>query len=186
MRALAGLLLLGVLAGGCSGGDDEPAAPDPELLAGSWDVTLVVGLVEADPDADDVFDPTVTYRERWAFEACDETGCTLRRLDGGVLLGDLDDVRVELGDGRGLDADDDLRLVGEGPAALPPPVEEDDAGPCDDTPTQRWEVRVELGLHDRVLSGSVFRTPEALRAEVEGIPCFGYDLTLGLSGTPAR
>ena len=182
---VAAVLGAALVAAGCSGGDDEPAAPDPEALAGSWDVSMVVGLVDADPEADPVFDTVTTYREHWRFEDCDDTGCTLRRPEGGVVLGDLDEVRVELGDGSGLDADSGLRLVGEGPAAVTPPVEEEDVGPCDDTPTQRWEVRVELGLRDRVLSGSVFRTPEALRVEADGIPCFGYDLTLGVSGTPA-
>jgi hypothetical protein len=181
VAALAAAVALGC---GC-GGDDEPSAPDPAALTGTWDVSLVVGLVDADPAADPVFDNVTTYRETWEFERCDDSGCTLRRPHGGVVLGDLDDVRVELGDGTGLDADSALRLVGEGPAALPPPVEEEDAGPCDATPTQRWEVRVELGLRENVLSGSVFRTPEALRVEANGIPCFGYDLTLGLSGTPA-
>lgn len=181
VTALAAVVALGA---GC-GGDDEPSAPDPSALAGSWDVSLVVGLVDADPEADPVFDEVTTYREHWVFERCDETGCTLRRPDGGVILGTLDAVRVELGDGRGLDTDSGLRLVGEGPAALPPAVEEEDVGPCDATPTQRWDVRIEVGLRENVLSGSVFRTPESLRVEANGIPCFGYDLTLGLSGTPA-
>ena len=181
----AAALVLALLAGCGGDGDEEPAAPDPTGLAGAWDVSLVVGLVEADPDADPVYDDVVTFQERWVFEACDAEGCTLRRPTGGPVLGDLDDVRVALGDGVGLDADDAVRLVGEGDAALPPPIEADDAGPCDATPTQRWHVRVELGLDDRVLSGSAFRTPASRRDDSTGITCFGYDLTLGLSGTPA-
>jgi hypothetical protein len=93
---------------------------------------------------------------------------------------------VELGAGLGLDADDDLRLVGEGEAAFPPPVEEDDAAPCDGAATERWAVRIELGVSGGVLSGSAFRTPEALQVQVAEVTCFGHDLTLGLSGTPAR
>lgn len=180
---LVGLL---VLAGACGADADEPAGPDPAELEGTWDVSLVVGLVDADPAADLSVLTDATYRERWVFEACDEVGCTLRRPDGGLLLGDLDDVRVALGAGRGLDADSDLRLVGESTAAFPPPVEEEDATPCDGGPTQRWSVRVELGVAGGVLSGSAFRTPEALRADAGGVTCFGHDLTLGLSGTPAR
>lgn len=202
MRRVAGGFLAALLvAAGCGGGGgDEPAAPDPAGLAGAWDVSLVVGLVEADPEADPLYQDVVTFQERWVFEDCDAEGCVLRRPDGGVLLGDLDGVRVALGEGTGLDADAALRLVGEGDAALPAeeghegpeeaPVEgevehEEHAGPCDDSPTQRWRIRVELGLQGRVLSGSAFRTPEALRDDSPGFPCFGYDLTLGLSGTPA-
>ena len=180
---LAGLL---ALTGACGGGDEEPTGPDPAELEGAWDVSLVVGLVDAGPEADRSFPSDATYRERWVFEGCDEDGCTLRRPDGGFLLGDLDDVRVALGPGRGLDTDSDLRLVGEGTAAFPPPVEEDDATPCDGGPTQRWSVRIEVGVAGGVLSGSAFRRPEALRVDLPDATCFGHDLTLGLSGTPDR
>ena len=38
---------------------------------------------------------------------------------------------------------------------------------------------------DRVLSGTVLRSPEARTQEVEGTTCYGLDLTLGFSGVPA-
>lgn len=166
--------------------DDEPRLADPADLEGAWDVSLVIGLVDADPDADIGFSTDATYRETWMFDDCDDVGCTLRRPDGGLLFGDLDGVRVARGDGGGLDDDSGLRFVGEGRGAMPPPVEADDATACDVSTVQQWTVRVELEVRDHVLSGSAFRTPEAMREDVAGVTCYGFDLTLGLSATPAR
>ena len=46
--------------------------------------------------------------------------------------------------------------------------------------------RVEVDVRDGVLSGSAFRTPEALVSRASTArTCFGFDLTLGLSGIPA-
>jgi hypothetical protein len=50
------------------------------------------------------------------------------------------------------------------------------------TAAERWTVQVELTVHEDAIVGSVFRIPDAL---VDG-DCFGLDLTLGFSGTPAR
>lgn len=166
--------------------DDGPELADPADLAGRWDVSLVIGFVDADPDADIGFSTDATYRETWVFDACDEEGCTLSRPDGGLLFGDLDGVRVERGDGSGLDDDSGLRFTGEGRGAMPPPVEADDATACDGSTVQQWTVRVDLQVRDDVLSGSAFRTPDDLTADVAGVTCYGYDLTLGLSATPAR
>ena len=187
-RGLAAAAACGLLvAGACSdGGDDGPAAPDPVALEGAWDVNLVVGFADTAPGADAAFPLDATYRERWVFEGCDADGCTLRRPDGGFIFGDLDAVPIGLGAGLGLDEDDELRLVGEGEADFPPPPDLDEATACDGAPTEHWSVRVELGVADGVLSGSAFRTPEVLETEVAGVTCYGYDLTLGLSGTPAR
>jgi hypothetical protein len=187
-RRVAGAIVGGlVLLAGCGGGDEGADGPDPADLEGAWDVSLVIGRADTAPGGEaPAFPADTTFRERWVFEACDETGCTLRRPDGGFVFGDLDDVRVALGAGLGLDADDGLRLVGLGAAAAVPPAGGEDASPCDGAATERWAVRVELGLTAGVLSGSAFRTPEALQAQVAGVACFGHDLTLGLSGTPAR
>lgn len=186
--AVALAVLLALLLAGCGGdGDgDAPEGPDPTELEGAWDVSLVVGLVDAPPGADPSFAVDATYRERWVFEGCDAEGCTLRRPDGGFLFGDLDAVPIGLGAGLGLDPDDGLRLVGEGESVNPPPIELEDATACDGATTERWTVRLELAVVGGVLSGSAFRTPAALQTEVAGVTCTGYDLTLGLSGTPAR
>lgn len=184
--AVCGALLLLALAG-CGGGGDEPAGPDPTELEGAWDISLVVGSVDTAPGGDALgFPADATYRERWVFDGCDEAGCTLRRPDGGFLLGDLDHLQVGVGAGLGLDEDDGLRLVGIGEGTSPPPVEADDATACDGAATERWAVRVEVSVTDGVISGSAFRTPEVLQAQVGAVTCFGHDLTLGLSGTPAR
>ena len=186
-RIAPALALVALLAGCGGGGDDGRDAPDPTELEGAWDVSLVVGLVDAAPGADALAFPVdATYREQWVFEGCDAEGCTLRRPDGGFLFGDLDEVRIGLGAGLGLDADDGLRLVGGGEAVNPPPIELEDATACDGAVTEQWTVRVELGVAGGVLSGSAFRTPAALETSVAGVTCFGHDLTLGLSGTPAR
>lgn len=162
---------------GCSSGDDPT---DPADLAGSWAVTLVVGAADADPGAPEGLIPGLeageaTFVEHWRFESCDASGCTLRRPDGGVLLGDLDGVRLEL------DPDTD-RFVGDAAATNPPPIE--DPTPCDTAPTQAWAVSVDLGVADEVLSGAVQRVAEEQRVDVEGETCFGIGLSLGLSGTP--
>ena len=177
------ILAVVVAAAGCGGDEEEEPVATAGDLAGSWDISLVVGSVEADPAAEPGEQPgDATFREHWVFEACDDTGCRLRRPDGGVLLGDLDDVRVELGRDEGLAEGDDQRFIGEGEGRDPLPLE--DPTPCDGGPTERWSVRVEVGVRDGVLSGSVIRHPEALRADAGGIPCFGFDLTLGFSGIP--
>lgn len=175
--ALVALAVVAVVAG-CRDGDQAP--PDPIDLTGSWDVTLVIGAADADPDAPDGLVPGLepgeaTFVEHWRFDGCDASGCTLRRPDGGILLGDLDGLRLTL------DPETD-RFVGEGEAANPPPIE--DATGCDSASTQRWTVTVDLGVTDDVLSGAVQRSPEALRADVEGETCFGIGLSLGLSGIP--
>lgn len=183
MKWLAAAVVLAVAATGCGGDDDDDAAPEPHDLSGEWDVSMVVGAVDADPEADPAeFPGDATFRERWTFEDCDGQGCTLRRPDGGVLLGDLDGLRVALGAGDGLAAGDEQRFIGEGRAQDPMPLE--DPTPCDGTNTERWSVRIEVGVSQGVLSGSVIRTPEALRLDAGGIPCFGFDLTLGFSGIP--
>src|SRR5690606_24884641 len=70
----------------CGGGEDPPDARD---FAGAWDVQLFVGDVQAHPDAVVTVARGDTFRERWVFEDCDESRCTLRRPDGGLALGDL-------------------------------------------------------------------------------------------------
>lgn len=164
--------MVGVSLVGCSDGGAD--SPDPADLAGSWDVTMVVGAADTAPDIEPGLLPgDTTFREHWRFEACDETGCTLRRPDGGVLLGDLDAVRVAL---------EGERLVGEGSASNPPPVE--DPTPCDAGATQRWTVDLDLDVDDGVLSGSIVRTAEVEREVVDGRTCFGIGLSLGFSGVP--
>jgi len=192
--AMAALATAAVLAA-CGGGDEGPDARD---FAGSWDVQLVVGAVDADPEAITTVAVGDTFRERWVFEACDEQTCSLRRPEGGLVLGDLDGMAFEFVDSGSVD--DTPRFTGEGPATAvprvdpaPPPGEEDDhddQGPADDdvcagSTVQRWEVTIEVDARDGVLSGTVLRIPEALVANVDGTQCFGVDLTLGLSGIPA-
>jgi hypothetical protein len=184
---------------GC--GDDAPSRPDAAAFEGAWDVSLVVGSVDADPGADPATLPgDTTYRERWVFEDCDEQGCLLRRPDGGLLLGDLDEVDFAFTEASTLD--DQARFTGEGEAAtIPRPAEAgehaDDAGEgegdvevaddehCVGSATRRWAVRIEVDVRDEVLSGTVLRRPEARQEVVEGLTCFGIDLTLGFSGVPA-
>lgn len=186
MRLRAATVAALLIAGLAACGDDEDAAPpvEPADFAGEWTVSLSVGRVQADPAAEvEAFPDGGLFRETWVIDTCDETSCTLRRPDGGFLFGDLDGLRLELGDEESL-AGDAGRLVGEGEAAaVPRPV---DPEPCDRTPAQRWSIRVEIGVSDGVLSGSAFRTPEALVSEAEGSPCYGLDLTLGFSGTPRQ
>ena len=188
--ATAALATAAVLAG-CGGGDD---GPDARNFAGAWDVQLIVGAVDADPDATSTVAAGDTFRERWVFEACDEETCSLRRPEGGLVLGDLDGLAFEFVDSGSVD--DTPRFTGQGPAAAaprvdpePPPGEEDDHDAGDDdvctgSAAQRWEVTIELDVRDDVLSGTVLRIPEALVADVDGTQCFGVDLTLGLSGIP--
>lgn len=176
MRAAAGAALVAVALGACSGGE---SGLDPRDLSGDWEVTLVVGAVDADADAPQILLPerSVDFREPWRFEACDERGCTLHRPDGGLLLGDLDRVRLELPD----DGADEL--VGEVVAAEP--VDEAGAGPCEGAPTDRWTVELRVGAEDRVLSGSVRREPlERRRTAPDGTTCYGIGLSLGFSGVP--
>jgi len=204
---MAAALLSAVIAlGACGGGEEAPRASDFE---GAWNVTLVVGAVDADPGADPAsFPGDASFRERWVFEDCDDEACTLRRPDGGLLLGDLDGVPFEVVTGL----DQEERFVGEGQAAeLPRPDQPDDeagdddpvggAGPevpeeeadhaepgedvCAGTSARRWSVRVELSVSDRVLSGTILRRPEARQLQVGEVTCYGLDLTLGFSGVPA-
>jgi hypothetical protein len=166
--------------------DDTEAVADPAELEGTWTVSLVIGSVDAEPGAEVAFPTDASYVETWVFDDCDDVGCTLRRPDGGFLFGDLDGLRVERGDGTGLDGGSELRFLGDGHGAEALGVDPAEGGPCDGGPTQAWTVHLELGVRDQVLSGSAFRVPDARTAEVAGVTCYGYDLTLGLSGTPAR
>jgi hypothetical protein len=178
-------VLCGTAAAGCGGGDDDDAGPDPNQFEGAWDVTLVVGAVDADPGADPAsFPGDASFRERWVFEECGTEGCTLRRPDGGLLLGDLDRVAFEL---RTDPIADEDRFTGEGEAAEPAPPGDDDHGPdpCAGTDARRWTVLVEVNVADRVLSGTVLRRPVARTAPAGDAACYGIDLTLGLSGIPA-
>jgi hypothetical protein len=116
------------------------------------------------------------------FEQCDQDSCTLLRPDGGILLGDLDGVEFAFRSPGTLD--DEERFVGEaGAEDVPVPDEEPD--PCAGTAARRWDVRIELSVQDRVLSGTALRRPESQRVEAAGVTCFGLDLTLGFSGVPA-
>jgi hypothetical protein len=181
----AAAVVCGLAASACGGGGDDDAAPDPVLFEGPWDVTLVVGAVDADPGADPAsFPGDASFRERWVFEGCDEAGCTLRRPDGGFLLGDLDGVEFEL---RADPIADEDRFTGEGEAADLVLPGDDDHGPdpCSGTDARRWTVLVELSVADRVLSGTVLRRPVARTVAAGGATCYGIDLTLGLSGVPA-
>lgn len=179
----------------CGGGEDPPDARD---FAGAWDVQLFVGDVQAHPDAVVTVARGDTFRERWVFEDCDESRCTLRRPDGGLALGDLDGVTFEFVEHV---VDDTPRFSARAPASAvprvqpaPPPGDgEDDHdegggagdGACDASPARRWQVTVELDVRDGVLSGTVLRIPEELRVEVGATACFGIDLTFGLTGLPA-
>jgi hypothetical protein len=179
---------------GCGGGDDGPDARDFE---GEWDVQMVVGAVEADPDAIVTVAAGDTFRERWKFDACDEQTCSMHRPEGGLVLGDLGDVPFEFVDSGSID--DTPRFTGRATATAvervdpePPPGEEDDHADeapadaaCAGSAVERWEVTIELDVREGVLSGTVLRIPEELVATVGGTECFGIDLTLGLSGTPA-
>jgi hypothetical protein len=177
---VAGVVVAVVVGGGSGDG------PSAEPFEGAWDVSLVVGAVDADPGADPAsFPGDATFRERWVFEDCDDDSCTLRRPDGGLLLGDLDEVPFTFQSLRGVD--DVERFAGEGTGAeLPPPVESDEPPePCVGTPAREWTVQIEVSVADRVLSGTVLRAPDARQLEVEGTTCYGLDLTLGFSGVPA-
>jgi hypothetical protein len=197
---------------GC-GGDDGPDARDFE---GSWEVSLFVGAVRAEPGADPASFPgeDTAFRETWVFEECDEETCTLRRPEGGLLLGDLDDVAFAFVDSGTVD--DTPRFTGEGTADAvarvdpePPPEEDGVEGPvqgpdededdhghegeaegsldaaCFGTLAYRWDVHIEVDVADGVLSGTVLRIPLEPRTTVDGTECFGIDLTLGLSCTPS-
>ena len=122
---------------------------------------------------------------------------TASRPEGGLLLGDLDDVPFAFVDSGTVD--DTPRFTGDGTADAvarvdpQPPPGEDVEGPvpgaldaaCFGSPAYRWEVHIEVDVADGVLSGTVLRIPEELRTTVDGTECFGIDLTLGLSGTPS-
>ena len=177
---VAGAVVFLVVENGSDGG------PTAEPFEGAWDVSLVVGAVDADPGADPAsFPGDATFRERWVFEDCDDDTCTLRRPDGGLLLGDLDGVPFTFQSLRGVD--DVERFAGEGTGSEPPPPAESDEppDPCAGTPARQWTVQIEVSVADRVLSGTVLRSPEARQYEVEGTTCYGLDLTLGFSGVPA-
>lgn len=167
----------------CSDGGD--GRPEVAEFAGDWDVSLVVGNVDADPEADPAtFPGTDTFREHWIIEDCDDEACTLSRPDGGFLLGDLDGVRLEYTTAGALEGNDQ-RFVGVGDArSLTAADPESESDPCAGSAAQRWSVRIEVDVRDSVLSGTVIRTPEAMRTEIEATTCFGLDLTLGFSGTP--
>ena len=190
LLAVAGVVLVAVV--GC--GDDGEPAPDASAFEGAWDVSMVIGSVDADPGADPAsFPGDTTFRERWEFEDCDADGCTLRRPEGGLLLGDLDDVAFAYTETTELD--DRRRFTGTGEAAaVPRPVDEgghDEEGPevaddqhCATSGTRRWTVQIEVDERDEVLSGTVLRTPLERQEVVDGLTCFGLDLTIGFSGTP--
>ena len=184
--SLAATVASAVALVGCGGGDDGPDARDFE---GSWDVQLVVGAVQADPEAIVTTAVGDAVRERWEFEDCDEDACTLRRPEGGLVLGDLDGVPFEFVDSGSVD--DTPRFTGRTTATAvprvdpePPHGEDGDPAACAESATVRWAVTIELDVQDDVLSGTVLRIPEALVEDVDGTQCFGIDLTLGLSGTP--
>lgn len=153
------------------GGDDEPTAAD---LDGRWDVVLVVGAAIADPAADTSAFPGEgsDFTEPWTLD-CDDDGCTLHR-EPAPPLGVLDDLRLEATD------DDEVTVRGEATEVTPAPSVEEPS-PCEGTPAETFTVTVEVTLRDHILVGSVFRIPDAL---VSG-DCYGLDLTLGLSGSPA-
>jgi hypothetical protein len=188
-RGLVAAAVVAVAAGAAAAWalrDGDDGAPSAASFEGAWDVSLVVGAVDADPGADPAsFPGDATFRERWVFDDCDDATCTLHRPDGGLLLGDLDDVPFAFATLRGVD--DAERFTGEGVGEAPVAAggDDDHADPCAGTPAQRWTVRIELRVAERVLSGTVLRTPDARRHEVEGVTCYGLDLTLGFSGVPA-
>lgn len=189
----AAAMTAGALAG-CGGDDDGPDARDFE---GEWDVQMVVGAVDADPEAIVTVAVGDTFRERWTFDGCDERTCSLHRPEGGLVLGDLDDVPFEFVDSGSID--DTPRFTGRATATAvervdpePPPGEEEahddeasEAASCAGSATERWAVTIEVDVRDGVLSGTVLRIPEALVEDVDGTQCFGTDLTLGLSGIPS-
>jgi hypothetical protein len=187
-RAVAATLaavLCGGAVAGCGGGEQEDAGPEPGQFEGAWDVTLVVGAVDADAGADPAsFPGDASFRERWVFEDCNEAGCTLRRPDSGLLLGDLDGVDFELRADPIAD-EDRFRGEGEGADLVLPGDDDHEPDPCAGTDARRWTVLVEVSVADRVLSGTVLRRPLARTVEAGGTTCYGIDLTLGLSGIPA-
>lgn len=180
--ALAVALLAAACSDGGGSGGSGGDTLDPRELSGDWQVTLVIGTADFDPDINQALVPdrTIDYDEHWRFESCDDTGCTLRRPDGGLLLGDLDNVRVSLPDGA---SGDRVELEAETDAAEPL-SEGTPAGPCEGAVTDHWTVSLRVGTHDRVLSGSVLRNADEHRTEVDGTPCWGVDLSLGFSGVP--
>lgn len=198
LPARLAMLVAGALAVTSVGGCGDPGDPTPDATAyeGEWDVSLVAGAVDADPGADPAsFPGDATYRERWVFDGCDEDRCTLRRPEGGLLLGDLDGVELEFSTPTELD--DVPRFTGTAlAAAVPRPAEAEgdehegevdvaDDQHCAGSPTHRWAVTIEVDVRDRVLSGTVLRRPESRQEDVGGLRCFGVDLTLGFSGVPA-
>lgn len=178
--AAAVLLLAACSDGGGGGGGGGASRPNPEELAGEWEVTMVIGTVDADDDIVPSLlpDRDADYRETWRFESCDDTGCTLRRPDGGLLLGDLDNVRFAFAD----DLANDLGVTTD---AAEPGNDGGTPGPCEGQGTDEWTVTIQLGVHDSVLSGSVLRQAVEHRVAVdEDTTCFGVSLSLGLSGVP--
>jgi hypothetical protein len=170
-----------LLVAACSGGGDDGSGPpggvtDPHDLTGDWDVSLAIGTIDADADIPQALlpDRDFDYMEHWAFDGCDDDGCTLHRPDGGILLGDLDDVALTLDPVSG-----DLTADAEAAA----PVDRAEAGPCEGVATDHWTITLHVGVADGVLSGSVLRHASQRRLEVEAdTTCFGIDLSLGFSG----
>jgi hypothetical protein len=171
--------LAGVLAGAaCSSGDDDL---DVAGFAGAYTVTMVVGDAISDPSAHPslLLERGSSFTEQWVLE-CDASTCTLRRPDGGAVLGDLDGLR--LAPPVPPPGEDPVEsLAGETVGVRPEP-DVAEPGPCAGSAAERWTVRVEVARTEAVLSGSVIRTPDSLLVAVGDADCYGLDLTLGLSG----
>lgn len=194
VRPAGPVVLAAALLTSCGGGDERP---DAGAFAGVWDVQLVVGAVDSDPEAPVADQPGDTYRETWSFEDCDDHTCRLRRPEGGLVLGDLDGAAFGFIDSGSVDDTPRFTSVATASAVArlepePPPGEDDahdeegDDEACYGSDAYRWEVTIEVDVRDGVLSGTVLRIPESLAADVAGTRCFGTDLTIGLSGIPSR
>lgn len=163
----------------CSCGDDGGGV-DVESFDGTYTVTMVVGAASSDADANPVLLPELgtSFTERWVL-ACEPASCVLGRPEGGVALGDLDGlVLASPPEGPGGPVEG-LTGTAEGVRAE---AAIDEPGPCEGSAVEQWAVRVDVSLDGDVLSGSVIRTPVALRDTTAGPDCYGIDLTLGLSG----
>jgi hypothetical protein len=177
--AVAAAVALGLAA--CSGGGDDggsarPDAPDPQAMTGDWDVSLAIGTISADGDIPQALlpDEDFNYMEHWAFDDCDAHGCTLHRPEGGVLLGDLDDVTLTLDEDEG-----DLTATVDAAA----PVDAAESGPCEGVDTDRWTITLRVSVARGVLTGSVLRHATQRRLEAaDGSTCFGIGLSMGFSG----